>query len=112
MQPVNLTATHQALGGLPPAAVTAIVSAFETDVVRLVQQMDRASGNGDAAALRFAAHGLAGVSATFGACYLTALARRVIQGAEVCSPDLLAAVRHEASLSMAEIKQAFSAQPA
>jgi hypothetical protein len=54
---------------------------------------------------------LAGVAATFGAQYLSRLARRVMQVTEFCNAELLAAVNTEASLSTAEIKQAFSAHP-
>jgi HPt (histidine-containing phosphotransfer) domain-containing protein len=108
---VDLAVTHQVLGGLPAADVTAIVSTFETDVVRLLQQMDHAWHRGDAATLRFAAHSLAGVSATFGAKYLSTMARRVMQVADFCNCELLTAVNAEASLSTAQIKQAFSAHP-
>lgn len=109
MQAVNLVATHQALGDLPAAEMTAIVSAFETDIIRLVQEMDGACERRDVATLRFAAQSLAGVSATFGAQHLAALARQVIRSCECCGTELLDAVKAEASYSVAEIKQAFSA---
>jgi hypothetical protein len=50
-----------------------------------------------------------GVAATFGAQYLSKLARRVMQVTEFRNLELLAAVNTEAALSTAQVKQAFSA---
>jgi HPt (histidine-containing phosphotransfer) domain-containing protein len=109
MQTVDVKAAHQALGDLPAAVISSIISALETDVVRLVQQMDVACRGCDTAALRFAAHGLAGVAATFGARHLEALARRAMHSAGECSMDLLGGIKAEASVAMAEVKQVFDA---
>jgi HPt (histidine-containing phosphotransfer) domain-containing protein len=99
---------HQMFDGLPPSTVARLVNTFEDDLVQLLQELKQAHREGDPQKIRFAAHSLAGVAASFGATQLEAMARRLLRPADGSDADRLEAITDVALAARQEIRQAFS----
>ena len=75
-----------------------VFETFEKSVSRLLDQSEQAASNGDAAALRIAAHALKSASANVGAYELSRLSRELeifARGGETTALQALAVLRQE-----------------
>jgi HPt (histidine-containing phosphotransfer) domain-containing protein len=102
MQTVDLAAAQKLLADLPPQVIATIVTAFEADVIRLVQEMASASAANDQKNFRMAAHALAGVAGNLGARRLEELAE---YSENVPHNEAIGTIRAAAQTTISELKQ-------
>jgi HPt (histidine-containing phosphotransfer) domain-containing protein len=75
METINAEVIRQLADELPPAILRSIIGTFETDIIRLAQELMSASKAGNTDGYRRAAHSIAGAASAVGASRLEHEAR-------------------------------------
>jgi hypothetical protein len=96
--------TAESLARMTPAGHFArIVDSFAADLTRLAHDIEVGQRSGDQAAIRRAAHGLAGAASSVGAARLAELARQGM-GQAACPPDFADALREAGQAALRALR--------